>query len=90
MTDTAVINIAVQTMVVAAKLGGPILLAALTVGFLVSLFQSATQIQEVTLSFVPKVVGAGLVILVAGKWMLAELVGFTENLFTQIPALLGG
>ena len=90
MTDTAVIGIALQAMIVAAKLSGPILITALVIGFMVSVFQSATQIQEVTLSFVPKVVGAALVVLFTGKWMLNELVSFTTGLFDQLPALLNG
>ena len=90
MTDTAVIDIALQAMIVAAKLSGPILITALVIGFLVSVFQSATQIQEVTLSFVPKVVGAALVVLVTGKWMLNEIVSFTTGLFDQLPSLLNG
>lgn len=90
MTDTAVIGIALQAMLVAAKLSGPILITALVIGFLVSVFQSATQIQEVTLSFVPKVVGAALVVLLTGKWMLNEIVSFTTGLFDQLPSLLSG
>ena len=90
MTDTAVIGIALQAMIVAAKLSGPILITALVIGFMVSVFQSATQIQEVTLSFVPKVVGAALVVLFTGKWMLNELVSFTTGLFDQLPTLLNG
>ncbi len=89
MTDTAVINIALQTMLIAAKLAAPILLTALAVGFGVSLFQSVTQIQEVTLSFVPKMVAVGLAILVTGSWMLNEMVTFTQRLFAQVPSLLG-
>ena len=90
MTDTAVIGIALQAMIVAAKLSGPILVTALVIGFMVSVFQSATQIQEVTLSFVPKVLGAALVLLFIGKWMLHELVTFTTRLFDQLPSLLNG
>ncbi len=90
MTDTAVIGLALQAMLVAAKLAGPILIAALVIGFAVSVFQSATQIQEVTLSFVPKVVGAAMVLLIMGKWMLAAMVSFTTGLFDQLPSLLSG
>jgi flagellar biosynthetic protein FliQ len=90
MTDTAVIGIALQAMLVAAKLAGPILIVALVIGFAVSVFQSATQIQEVTLSFVPKVVGAALVMLLMGKWMLNSMVSFTTRLFDQLPSLLSG
>jgi flagellar biosynthesis protein FliQ len=88
MTDTDVIEIAMQTMMVALKLSAPILLSALTVGFAVSLFQSMTQIQEFTLAFVPKLVAVGVAMLVSGNWMLHTLVVFTEDLFALIPSLL--
>lgn len=90
MSDSQVVHIGLQAMTVAAKLGAPILLTALLVGFAVSLFQSATQIQEVTLSFVPKAVAVGVALLLTGNWMLHELVSFTTSLFGQIPDLLGG
>jgi flagellar biosynthetic protein FliQ len=76
-------------MAVAAKLGAPVLLTALLVGFVVSLFQSVTQIQEVTLSFVPKAIAVGVALLVSGNWMLHEMVSFTTSLFGQIPDLIG-
>ena len=88
MSDTDVIEIAMQTMMVALKLSAPILLSALTVGFAVSLFQSMTQIQEFTLAFVPKLVAVGVALLVSGNWMLHTLVAFTEDLFALIPSLL--
>jgi flagellar biosynthesis protein FliQ len=90
MTDTQVVHLGLQAMMLAVKLGAPILITALIVGFAVSLFQSVTQIQEVTLSFVPKAVAVGLALLFTGNWMLHELVGFTTGLFGQIPALVGG
>jgi len=86
--DTSVVEIAVQTMIICAKLCAPILVMSLAVGLLVSLFQSVTQIQEVTLTFVPKLIGVGLVIMIGGHWMLAEMVGFTNQLFAMIPRLL--
>jgi flagellar biosynthesis protein FliQ len=89
MTDTQVIHIGLQAMAIAAKLGAPVLLTALIIGFVISLFQSVTQIQEVTLSFVPKAIGVGVVLLVSGNWMLHELVTFTASLFAQIPDLIG-
>jgi flagellar biosynthetic protein FliQ len=88
MDDSAVLDIAISTMVVAAKLAAPILVVALVVGFAISLFQSVTQIQEVTLSFVPKAVGVGVVLVVAGHWMLTTLMDFTTQLFDRIPDLL--
>ena len=86
--DTSVIEIAVQTMIICAKLCAPILLVCLAVGLAVSLFQSVTQIQEATLTFVPKLVGVGLVLMIGGHWMLAELIGFTNHLFDMVPQLL--
>ena len=87
--DSAVLDVALSTMLVAAKLSAPVLLTALAVGFTVSLFQSVTQIQEVTLSFVPKALAVGIVLLVAGNWMIATMVEFTTELYDRIPALLG-
>ena len=90
MNDAAVIHIAVQTMVLAVKLGAPILLVSMAIGFGVSVFQSVTQIQEITLSFVPKLVGVGVVILVSGHWMLDQAIDFTNALFASLPQLLAG
>lgn len=89
MTDTTVINIALQTLMVALKLSAPILVTSLVIGFAVSLFQSMTQIQEFTLAFVPKLVGVGVALLVSGNWMLHTLISFTQDLFGRIPNLLG-
>jgi flagellar biosynthesis protein FliQ len=88
MTDNQVVHIGLLAMTMAAKLAAPTLLTALLVGFAISLFQSVTQIQEATLSFVPKAIGVGLALLVTGNWMLHELVSFTTGLFDQIPQLL--
>jgi flagellar biosynthetic protein FliQ len=89
MTDTTIIQIALKTMVVALELSAPVLATALVIGFAVSLFQSMTQIQEFTLSFVPKVIGIGVALLLTGNWMLHTLISFTQNLFAMIPRLLG-
>jgi flagellar biosynthetic protein FliQ len=86
--DTSVVEIAVQTMIISAKLCAPILVMSLAIGLLVSLFQSVTQIQEITLTFVPKLIGVGLVLMLSGHWMLGELIGFTNHLFDMIPRLL--
>lgn len=87
--DSAVLDVALSTMLVAAKLSAPVLVTALAVGFTVSLFQSVTQIQEVTLSFVPKALAVGIVLLVAGNWMISTMVDFTIELYDRIPNLLG-
>jgi flagellar biosynthetic protein FliQ len=89
MTDTDILDIAIDTMFVALKLSAPILVTALVLGFAISLFQAMTQIQEFTLSFVPKVVGVGVALIVSGNWMLHTLIDFTQDLFDRIPALLG-
>ena len=90
MDTSAVLDIGYSALVLAAKLAAPLLITALVVGFTISLFQSVTQIQEVTLSFVPKAVGVGLALLIAGHWMIQESVAFTTALFERIPGLLAG
>jgi flagellar biosynthetic protein FliQ len=89
MDTNAVLDVAVDALVLAAKLAAPVLVTALVVGFVVSLVQSVTQIQEVTLSFVPKAIAAALALLISGHWMISELVAFTNDLFARIPALVG-
>jgi len=89
MNDTAVIHIAVEALLVAGKLAAPVLVTSLVIGFAVSLFQSATQIQEFTLAFVPKVIGVAVALLVCGHWMLTTMISFTRELFHDIPNLLG-
>ena len=89
MSDQAVIHIAVMTMIVAAKVAGPILLMSLAIGLGISIIQSITQIQEVTLTFVPKLAGCALVVVFTGNWMLNTLVGFTNQLYKLIPGLIG-
>lgn len=88
MSDNEVMHLAVQAMTIGAKLAGPILLVSLVIGFIISLLQSVTQVQEMTLTFVPKVVAVALVLLFAGNWMMRELVGFTSNLFANLPQLI--
>jgi flagellar biosynthetic protein FliQ len=90
MDAASVLDLAQDALVVAAKLGAPILVTALVVGFAVSLVQSITQIQEVTLSFVPKAVAVAIALVVCGQWMIAEMVSFTTDLFERIPGLVGG
>jgi flagellar biosynthetic protein FliQ len=89
ITDQAVIHVATMTMLVSAKVAGPILIISLAIGLGISLIQSVTQIQEVTLTFVPKLAGVALVIVLAGNWMLNTLVEFTQQLFDLIPSLIG-
>jgi flagellar biosynthetic protein FliQ len=90
MDTSAVLDIGLDAMIMAAKLAAPLLVTALVVGFGISLIQSITQIQEITLSFVPKAAAVAVALLVAGHWMISELVAFTTGLFERIPQLLGG
>ena len=90
MSQDQVISICVSAMELALKIGMPILLVGLIVGLLVSIFQAATQIQEQTLSFIPKVAGLAVVLVVAGPWMLGQLLTWTEGLYASIPKLVGG
>lgn len=90
MTDAEVMRMATDAMLMTAKLAGPILLVSLAIGLLISLFQSVTSIQEVTLTFVPKLAGVAVVLLVAGHWMLGQIVGYTQNLYGHAASLLGG
>ncbi|GAB3583664.1 flagellar biosynthesis protein FliQ [Leifsonia lichenia] len=90
MNANAVLDIAMQGLMITAKLAAPIVVTALVVGFAISLVQSITQIQEVTLSFVPKAAAVGVALIVCGHWMISELITFTHVLFEKIPSLLGG
>ena len=90
MDTNAVLDIGLQALIVAGKLAAPILITALVVGFAISLLQSITQIQEVTLSFVPKAVAVALALWISGHWMITEIVTFTEQLFDKLTSLLGG
>lgn len=87
MTDTEVLRIASDAIVIATKLAAPVLLVALVIGVMVSLFQAITQVQEMALSFVPKLIGAAAVILVGGHWMLGELVTWVRTLWGSIPEM---
>ena len=73
MTDNQVMHIAVQAMILGVKVAGPILLVSLVIGFAISLLQAVTQVQEMTLTFVPKIIVAALILLLLGNWMMGEM-----------------
>lgn len=73
----------------AALIAGPVLVVTMVVGLIISVFQVATQIQEITLSYVPKTLAAGLVLILLGPWMIAKLGDFARSLFLLIPSLGG-
>ncbi|HEY1687841.1 MAG TPA: flagellar biosynthesis protein FliQ [Solirubrobacteraceae bacterium] len=89
MTEDQVINLASQAMSIALTVGGPLLLAGLAIGLAVSVFQAVTQIQEQSLTLIPKIAGLVLVIVVLGPWMLDRLVSYTTNLYGSIPTIVG-
>jgi flagellar biosynthesis protein FliQ len=90
MTDNEALHILGQAVMTASELLIPVLAVALVVGVAVSLLQAVTQVQEMTLTFVPKLAGITLVLLVMGHWMMTQLVDFTRELFLDIPHLVTG
>ncbi len=89
MTQDVVVELGMGAMELALKVALPFLLVGLLVGLLVSVFQAVTQIQEMTLSFIPKILALVVVLVVAGPWMLAELQSYTEQLYAGIPDIAG-
>lgn len=89
MTPEMVMTIGQRALEITILLSAPLLLAALVIGLLVGVFQAATQINEMTLSFIPKLVGMAGTLVVAGPWMLKTIVGYTRELFESIPGLIG-
>ena len=89
MTPETVMSIGQHALEMTMLLAAPLLLVALAVGLLVGIFQAATQINEMTLSFIPKLIGMSAALLVAGPWMLKQLVAYTIALIQGIPQLVG-
>ena len=87
MSDAQVIEIVSEAFQVAAMIAGPILMSALFVGVSVSLLQTITQIQEMTLTFVPKLVAMGLIVLFSGQWMIRTLTNWVIGLWSLIPTI---
>ena len=88
MTDTVVLELLRQTFWISLKIGGPILAVALVIGVAIGLIQAITQIQEMTLTFVPKAIAIAAVVLFFGSWMMESLIIFTTDLFDRIPELV--
>lgn len=89
MNATTVMEIGRQAIEVALMLAAPLFIVALVVGLLVSIFQAATQINESTLSFVPKLVAVFITLIVAGPWMIAIMTEYIRRLYGSIPTLIG-
>lgn len=89
MTPETVLTVGRQAMEITAILAGPLLISSLIVGLIVAMFQAATQINEMTLTFIPKLITIAAVLLIAGPWLLQSLIGFTVRLFQSIPNMIG-
>lgn len=89
MTDAQVLQIVAGALTVATRIAAPILLATLVIGTVVSLLQTITQVQEMSLTFVPKLAGVALILLFAGNWMMREVVSWVTQLWQSIPTLTG-
>jgi flagellar biosynthetic protein FliQ len=89
MSPESVMTIGRNAMEVTLMVAAPLLLTALVVGLIISIFQAATQINEATLSFIPKLVGIFVAMLVAGPWMLSVMLDYMRNVLTSIPNLVG-
>jgi flagellar biosynthetic protein FliQ len=89
MGQDTVISLATQAMTLGVEVVGPIMLVGLAIGLIVSVFQAVTSIQEQSLSFIPKIIGAAAVIVILGPWMLGQLVQYAQNLYLSIPQLIG-
>lgn len=88
MTAETIITIGQQALWVTMLIAGPLLVSALAVGLLVGMFQAATQINEMTMSFIPKLFVMVMALILAGPWMLSVITNYTQNLFEQIPSLI--
>jgi len=88
MTPESVVYIGQEAIKITALMAAPLLGSALVVGLLIGMFQAATQIQEMTLSFIPKLAVMALALVLLGPWMIHLVVNFTERLFESIPALI--
>lgn len=89
MTPESVMAMGYQAMKVSLLLAAPLLLVALIVGLIISLFQAATQINEMTLSFIPKLLAVFATLVIAGPWMLSTILDYMRQLFSSIPQLVG-
>ncbi len=89
MTPESVMTLGYEAMKLSLLLAAPLLLVALITGLIISLFQAATQINEMTLSFIPKLLAVFATLVIAGPWMLATILDYMRNLFSSIPQLVG-
>jgi flagellar biosynthetic protein FliQ len=89
MSPETVMTIGQRALEMTLMLAAPMLLVGLVIGILVGIFQAATQINEMTLSFIPKLLGVATTLVLAGPWMLKQFIGYTRLLIESIPSLIG-
>lgn len=89
MNQEFIVYLGSRSMLIAAQLAGPIIIASMVVGIIIAVFQAATQIQEMTLTFIPKIIVSAVILLVLGSWMGSKILSFTIELFRAIPNLVG-
>jgi flagellar biosynthetic protein FliQ len=89
MTPESVMTMGRTAMEITLMVSAPLLLVALIIGLIVSIFQAATQINEATLSFIPKLIGVFVALVVAGPWMLSVMLDYMRNVFNGIPGMIG-
>lgn len=89
MNPDTVIDLSQQALYIIVMLAAPMLISALAIGLLIGMFQAATSINEMTLSFIPKLLVLVIAIMVAGPWMLGLILNYTRNLYLSIPGLIG-
>ena len=89
MTPESVLDITQTAMWTAVIVAGPMLVTALVVGLIIGMFQAATQINEMTLSFIPKLFTLFITLVIAGPWLLTTLINYTQNLILSIPSVIG-
>jgi flagellar biosynthetic protein FliQ len=90
MNADTVMKLAADALLISLKLSGPFLLTGLVVGVLISIVQAATQLQEFTLQFIPKILAVIVVLAFAGPWMMSSMIAYTQDLYRSIPQLVNG
>ncbi|MEX2196731.1 MAG: flagellar biosynthesis protein FliQ [Thermoleophilaceae bacterium] len=89
MNEDVVVKLAMDALTLTLKVALPLMLAGLAVGLIISVFQAVTQIQEMTLTFIPKILVTAAVLVIGGPWMLDQLLAYTEELYSSIPNMVG-
>jgi flagellar biosynthesis protein FliQ len=89
MNQEFIIYLGSRSLMVVAQVAGPVVFAAMIIGVVIAIFQAATQINEMTLTFIPKIVAVAVILLLLGSWMGTKLISFATELFNAIPSLVG-